>query len=528
MRRRDLLSVLAAGTAGLAGCSLAGDSEPTETVTPAEIPAADRTPIGGRTTTTGGPPDQSHRFEEWVSNRNSPVLTDFETSQRTLALAPLGFDTRDGLTFAVRIAGTATADRPARMQALLYNANSFEKTVRLGRFPLLGRTIPTGRYRNPVSGARAPDALDGRLVLVPTSNHELVDRTVPVERGPDGTWHADLHPGDYPQGGRVTISPSGGVLAEYAVTSGRSEGPLVPGRYAFAGSTVTDAPDPLLPVVATVWPTDEPGPQIASAFDPSVDPQFERGESVTWFHQADRSAERYLLPQVEALDLPAQLTARLVNRTDEWYAGSPSLYKRDGGRWHDLGMWGPAERYLVARTERRIEPQDVQPTGIARFRLSLSHGHPANPATGIGYLGGGRYAFVVDVPQADERHGALLDIKAPEVTAWPEHGVAVARDGATVTVTDPLVQDGADAALTVVAERVDADPTTYVIDEQVMGRYGAAVRNTLTVFEDGVETVRYHSADSVRTVSFARLREQTVRFDDVTARLSVERSGATA
>lgn len=517
MRRRAFLTSLAFGTAGLSGCTgLLGGGEETDTVTPYEVPTDERTTVSP--STPGGPSGVVDP-RQWQTKAEPPVLTRLETTPRTLAFAPVGYDTPDGMAFGLRVTATATPDHPVFVQTLLYNTNEYEKTVDRGRFPLLGRTIPTGEYVPPIDdmGDAGPP---GDLLFVPTPDHPLHDQTFEsIRRGPDGAWHADIFPGDHPQGGTVTVGPRSGIVGEYAVCAGRGDGPLKPGTYILGGPTVSNSASPKQALFATVWNSDSPGPNVGSVFDSSRNPTLGGDPEVQWFHRADERDTRYLLPDRERLELPTRVELYLVNRNEHWTAGAPRLYKREAGRWYDIG---PKTTFGVR--QHVAEPRTVDERGIATFELHLTHDDDAETGSelGLGYLGGGEYAAVVTVESLDERHGALLDIEAPDLTAWPERDVTVVRDGSTVTVTDPGVSGGEDAAASAVLERVDADPTRYLLDEQIMGQFGAAVRNTFSVVEDGVDTVRYHAGEQLQTISFGRIRDRTVGYDGGSFSISIE------
>ena len=538
MRRRALLRTLAAATAGLSGCSLleSDDADPDEeTVTPYEVPTDERTPFGDPTTPGGPeqPPGASRAPEQWLPRVRPPDLVEFGTGPRTLALSTLQFGTPDDLTFAVRTSDTATSDHPARIQALLYNHNDFEKTVRRERFPLLSRTIPSGVHSDPVGQSGSGGGTPGQLFLVPTAGHELDDPIEGVPRGPEGYWHADVHPGDYPYGGTATVPAKQGIVGEYAVCAGRGEGPLEPGTYAFRGPDAA-TPDSLTtpPVTVVVWPTDAAGPTRPSRFDSDLDPSPGGQSPIEWFHQAGLGTDRYLLPDREVLGLPSSLTVRLVNRAQEWYDGQPTLYKRSGDRWYNLG---PYSRLFVRNTD--LEPgtdgtqavdTGVDDSGIAAFDLTLRHEAAARTdGLDFGFLGGGRYALVVDIRLAQRRYGAVLDVEVPPMTATPQPEVSVTRDGSTVTVTDPGVDGPDDAETTFLATQADPSEARPLIDEQVMTRYGSTGRNILSVIEEGVETVRYHSSGSGRSIQFGRLLEAPVTFRGVTVTVTAERDGPT-
>lgn len=75
MKRRRLLSALAAGSAGLAGCSALGDSGDAPTATPLPVPEDERTPPTTRKETPVDPPDATFEPPRLVEDKTVASVT---------------------------------------------------------------------------------------------------------------------------------------------------------------------------------------------------------------------------------------------------------------------------------------------------------------------------------------------------------------------------------------------------------------------------------------------------------------------
>ncbi len=175
MRRRDLLaSIVAAGTAGLAGCAGGRSRErDTETATAAPVPDVGTptrtvTDAGDEPTPTATPgPAWIDGPSDAVASRIAPIGYTVEPTRRTTGQRVsivLGFDR------------APTEDRPARLRGYLRNERSFPETLRIRELPTLG-----------VRRATRPEGGDATLRLVPTADHGFVDRAPSVVRD-GGRW----------------------------------------------------------------------------------------------------------------------------------------------------------------------------------------------------------------------------------------------------------------------------------------------------------------------------------------------------
>lgn len=506
MRRRHLLGLLAAGASGLGGCSGFGEEE-NPTVTPYEVPTVTRTIPGSAATPERRAPA---RPEQWDTSDPADVVT-FQTGPRTLAAGPLRYEPGKKTVVTLRVAETASADGPALIQALLFNSRGTHWNVPLDRFPPFSTTALQGAYAPPVDApAETTEHAEG-LVLVPAPGHELTEREFTIKRGPQGYWHVDEDISGRVLPEEVEMGSMTGFIGEYWVLGSRGTSGLEPGRYHFGTDESTQK------LTLTLWDSDHPGPNRDSRFGDERQPEFDVGQDIQWFHRADGSTSRYLLPDRERLSLPTTLSARLCNRGEQWITGQPSLYKRVEDQWFRVGI-----TRVLGGLHGAGPP--IRPDGTVEYAIALAHG-PAQVATGpsIGHLGGGRYALVAWTQSVRAQYGMRFDVDAPAVTARPEKQVSVSRNGDTVIVADPELNGPEDIGATAIARRTDG-PARQLIPEQVMGLFGATTRNTLPLFERDVETVRYHSTSRLPSTPVAFSDDWTVRFGGVTADLTVSRA----
>ena len=484
MRRRALLTSLAAGSSLLAGCGSVAttETEPTDTDTPTDT-ATDAP------TATPSTPDEVVQLEGNALFGASVV--DFDTADRTYALSPMRYRAGDGAEVRMRFDATATADHPARLVASLQNTERYRESVDLDWLPPFGRPAsePPRDHGEPLIGGGLTD--QGSLVLAPTENHDLVDDPPAVERDDDGHWRLAGEIDRWlPE--TLTLDAGEAVRGEYAVV-GHPEGTGRPtGVYEFLGGV--DGEDASI----TVWETNAPGPDEESRFAGESVPPLADGEGddggdeadgVTWFHEADESTAAYLRPETETADLPAGITFQFVNHTREqqgcghWY-----VYKLHDGEWFDLG------RYV-----RTAECRMVPPAGTKSWTLhAYRGGGDLPPEDGRAYpsLGGGRYAVSVGYAADGGSSAAMVDLVGDPIEIVPTDGVEHERDGATVTVTTPEWEDGAEDATTLSVTRAETADET-LIREQVMRRWYRGLRNTLPFFDDGVEEVRLRDTEQV-------------------------------
>lgn len=459
MRRRALLTSLAAGAASLAGCATNdGGGTPTGTTTsgtttgtPTETPASDHTPD-----------------DLDLSNLGSVV--EAETTPRTYALFPTRYRSDDDAEVELAFTSTATAEHPARMRATLTNENEFANTFRLRQTPPFGP-------RNLAFSIEAPDPSHRQsLVLAPTENHGFADAVPEVRRDAQGYWRLRAEGGEWvPK--TLRLAPGETVHAEYALV-GRREGQGRPtGTYSSHGDEER--------VSITVWHTEKPGPSEGSRFEnPDVVPVTD-DQQTQWFHDADETTPSFLRPGTERADLPTEVEFTFVNHTKSALGcGGWNLYKFHDGEWFHL-----APRFHLAICRR------LAPGATESWTLRAFHGEaiPCDDGLSAGFLGGGRYAVTVGYGHRTGLSGALVDLDGPPVDVTPTADVTSTREGETVTVTSSKWDDGQEppnARLVVEDTGGDAvGAATEFIPEQVMRPHNRGLRNTLAFFEEGVRKV---------------------------------------
>lgn len=459
MRRRALLTSLATGAAGLAGCSFGSDGG-----------AADATPATETDTPTHSQPltgtETDQRTDEPPRPDEPRLVVDLETGPRTYALSPY-VEAGDGGRVALWFDRTATADHPARLRGWLLNGNDFENTFRVGRLPAVGR----------VHG-RQPDGYDheARLHLAPTDDNALAASVPEVVRDDTGYWRVD------DVGPWMTethrMAPGEWVRLEYAVVGE----PGMPGRptgaYEFGeGATLT------------VWDTTSPGPETESRFAGRSLPALPGDGEVQWYHEADAETAAFVRPSTERVKLDGRVDFEMVNHSHELQCGHWNLYKLVDGQWFHVAPLGHT-------ADCRLLPAG----GRELWSLRAFNGDAVECSEGLrggltrGYLGGGEYAAVAGYGQPSAESAALVELVGEQVTVRPPESVTSQRSGSTVTVTTEQYGDGEhppDASFTV----RDADGGgERVIAEQLMGsgRFGPGghgLRAALPFFSDGVDRV---------------------------------------
>ena len=451
MDRRNFLAGTTGAAALLAGCSTGfatDDDEDGDDANPNG--SAEESNDGGNPTLPDGP-------------EASPTVVDFKTASLTATVADDHVSTADRLRVSLDFVEPATPDGPARLAAAVYNGKSFEQTFRLRR---------TLVFDDP---ARARNDDRDSIYLVPTEATPPAETVPDLTRDEKGRWRvASLRDEWYPK--TWTLGPDEELTAELALAAHPDEGnsPIVPGRYEFArrGNAVAIA----------VWPTDEPGPDGDSGFadaDPPTLPN-EDGE-MAWYHQAGPGTETYLEPSAEAIEAPGTIEFAFVNRSREAASGNPGywrLYKLLDDEWYPVAPW------------EWVQPlEHVGPGSVRERRLHCYHGDPieTTEARTVGHLGGGRYAFAVGYAVADETHAAMFDLEAPELSVGAEEDATVADEGDRIVVELPNYE-GARRPATFTATRTD-EAGERLLPEQLPRRPQRAFRNSLALFEPGVERV---------------------------------------
>jgi hypothetical protein len=469
IRRRHVLSVLSGGV--LAGCTT-DESEPT--VTPAAVPdLADVT-------------EQSDRPSTDRSSRRHDVTT-LDSLDRTLAVI-LTESTADPPVLSVAL--SSGPDRPPLLSGSVENPTSTAIEVDLGRLPTFS-SIPNAV---PEGGSRRDS-----LMLAPRAGHDRRRYAPPAERGADGWWiRASAFESPWVDTSVVTLEPNERVRFVYAIVGRQDGAGLKTGRYRFPGRDRV--------VALVVWQTSAPGPDVDSRFSKPSLPPLPNERRTVWYHDSTPEATVYLDPASERVTLPGSVSYRLVNHGRAVLEARWHVLKLVDGDWYDLTPAGQSG------SRRRLVPGAVE-----QWALSLTRGAAESGTTAVGRLGGGRYAFVVDVETVPSVPAALLAVDAPPLTITPDDDLSVSRDGTTVTVTARDEADSEAATLTVTRqERADR----RVIREHVQRHAG--LRNTLPFFEDGVERVVLRTdIDTVRNV-LGRQQSRSIQVDGDAYRIQTD------
>jgi hypothetical protein len=461
MRRRALLSSLAAGVAGLAGCAESGTESTTTSTTRTTTRETTRT-----TTTTDdtSPPDPPDRYASVV---------ELETGPRTYAFRPTRLRTDDRTEVALWFEQTATADHPAVLRGWLQNADDFENTVRVEWIPAVGRTH-----------ARQPRDYDheARLHLAPTQNNELAIEAPHLVRDESGYWRVEDVGPWMPETYRM--DPGEVVDLEYAVVGEPGMSGRPTGTYEFRGDDET--------VHLAVWNTDSPGPETESRFAGRDLPAFDGESTLQWFHDADESTQAYVEPSTERLELDGLVEFEVVNHSHEMVrCGHWNAYKLVDGEWFHVGPLGHTADC------RALHPGERKTWWVRAFNGDpVACGSDCHRGFTRGYLGGGEYAAVAGYGHPTDESAALVEFVGDPVDVVPTGDATVERDADAVTVTTDEYGNNdevPDASLSLT--RID-DADDRLIAEQLMDgtRFRndspySALRNALAVFDSDVEEV---------------------------------------
>jgi hypothetical protein len=499
MKRRSFLA--ASAVALLGGCTFGiGDETPTRTSTRTATPVSstDSTP----SPTPVSEPDERSPEERL---RAADSLVEFETADLTATMLDggEGHVTADGLLTRHALVEPPTAESPAVVWATIRNTRDYEQTFYPGRLPGFGST-PAGRR----VGSQDPRVF---AILAPTKQHDGIGYSVAVTRDEAGRWRLGVRTVDG-FGGRLTLAPGETYFGEYHLVGpyDTEMPPIIRGRYDFGVDSYGFA--------ISVWPTETPGPVEASTFEnPDVPPLPVDGPT-EWFHEAGEDTGVYLSPSAEQVSAPARVEYELQNRSKTTLDGKSNrwgLYKLESGVWHYVFTLGYPHT-----------PSGLQPGETDRWRLGLYNGDAVkcDDYRAVGHLGGGRYAFHVGSSYDGEVHGALLDVEAPPVSPEPTEAVDIEYDGDEVIVTTPH-WDGGDGwhDKRFVFERTDAEPDRRLIPEQLYRPKLLGYRNSLPLFEDGVERVRLRVAgDDVAGYNVLKNEPKAVAYRDETVRVEWE------
>lgn len=515
MRRRSLLAALSGGLAGLAGCqgvTGGGRREGTFGVPPTETPSdpgGSGDPQGEGTETT--PPGiDPHALPEPPGSARRAVTRSFGPARRLVLAGDPGSTVPAGGRLTAAFLRPPTGEGPARVWI------AFENVADERREFVFGPSPPFSHY-----WARRADDPHGRraFLLVPDDDRRFPYDGVVPEATTDGRWEAADRLGT-PTGPvdqhRIALDPGESITGTYSLLVHPYTGPLPErGTYRFDGAPWTQS-------------------KLAMAlYDPSLaDPGESRfradhpvgllpGHGETrWYHRVAAAEDPpgvFLRPERERVEIGEEsVEFALENytvgtvRAPDWY-----LFKRHGDDWREIGPRGdPALE--GERLRRSIPPGGRHLAGFSPFRSSAPDGGFARPGSRFVGLGGGTYAVRFDgvgspetdpagtvvVEDVDDRErttadwptgpapAALLELVGPPAELAPTRDVAeTTREGSTVTVRvdarfggDPA--DGPE----LVVHRAGPGRGRDLITEQVM--QFPALRNALTAFEEGVETVR--------------------------------------
>ncbi|SEO86708.1 hypothetical protein SAMN04487948_10655 [Halogranum amylolyticum] len=325
------------------------------------------------------------------------------------------------------------------------------------------------------------------------------------------------------------------------------------GAAAFAGCLADDAPSPTgdsaepstpnaTDVTDATTQTSETETATATPPDVGVVPTEAAGPPwdddvkrvVAWPDVTDETPVA-LTPATQRGSLPtATVEFTLTNDTDvrfdtNFYAWR--VWKRVDGEWFHVAprAWNQPLMSL-APDESHAWTLTVDNTRLDDEPLPRAGGTEELSLAG---LGGGTYAFTVDGWFAGEgyRDGvgfvARFDLDGDPVELTPTDEVtATTRDGDAVVVETDRETGGESRLAAFVVERVESsvsesadDDVRRLVTEQALR--DRKLRNTLSFFEAGVETVRLQEQNSVWPV-FGVREPRTIAYDGVRYRLSAE------
>ncbi|WP_135303832.1 hypothetical protein [Haloarcula amylovorans] len=461
MRRRALLTSLAAGVAGVAGCSFGvGETDEVSSITPADRPTPDSSTTHSPATATnsGGDPPRPETLTRVIN---------LETGPRTYALDSW-IHAPDGGQIALWFDRTATPSHPARLRGWFQNGTDAETTFTLGEIPMVGQI-----HGRPPAEHDEDDALH----LAPTPNNDLARRVPAVVRADSGYWRAD-EVGPW-MVRTARLGPGEWARLEFELVGSPGMRGRPTGTYRFGGDTSLN-----------VWDSNSPGPSVNSRFAGRSVPTFPSGGQVQWYHEAGPGTAAFVRPSTERLELNGRVDFEMVNHSRETLqCGHWNLYKLVDGEW-----------FYVAPRMHTDDCRGLPPGGTKQWSLWASQGDPIacgddckNGGLSQGYLGGGEYAAVAGYGHPVPQSGALVELRGDPVSVEPTPDAIAQRDGATVTVTTDQFDDGQhppDGTLTL--ERTGT-ATERLIAEQLMAGTGAGVgrglRNTLPFLTDETDRV---------------------------------------
>jgi hypothetical protein len=344
------------------------------------------------------------------------------------------------------------------------------------------------------------------LYIAPTETHPLAQSVPGYERDREGRWRlADIGNDWYPE--TVTIDGGTGFVADYYVLGHHllDEPPIVPGRYRLRGTDLS----------IVVWSTTEPGPEETPALAGRDPPALPGDQETSWYHDATPETELYLQPDVERVVPPYRISFEHVNHSRQSLNGNPyywRLYKLADGDWL------PVEPWLWEQPAAQLDPGDRETSEIGVFHGKTA---TANDRTAggrdVGYLGGGLYAYTGGFDTESHKYAALFEFDAPELDVGIESAAEIIETGAETVVELPNHAEARRPATFSVTETA-SDPERQIITEQLPRRPFRGLRNSLPLFEDGVESVHVKTdrGTALQLAGYEEDTEVVFRYGDAT------------
>lgn len=496
MRRRALLASIGGLTVAMAGCGARNGAVPGTGDDPENDLADDPEVTDDETDDDGRADDEDEPVAAEPPNPDQPPiepdhdnytdrLIEHEAADRTIALLGSGLRVAHEASKAVRFVRPPDENGPGLLEATLTNASSFEQVVRLREQPPFGG-VDSARPEGYADVQPIDTSYEYHRFLVPTAEHDFVDREPSFERDENGVWRrtgtSATEIPDY-----VRLAPGATIYGQWALV-GHEEAhgePFATGRYPHRWRDGG--------ITYGVWRTSEPGPAEPSELEDVDVPDLPQEDRMAWFHEADGRTRAYLHPDRETATLPAKIDLTLVNHTHDDLGGNPhewALHKLVDGEW-----------FRIAPRAIPIPYTSLEPGGTRSWTLRAFDEHSYRPdsrgiagGSGVPYLGPGRYAYSVGISGDDRTHAALLEFDGDPVTVTPDEGLDVDREEETVRVEDPEFDDLKERDRAVYTlRRLEEDPGTIddrIIPEQVMRPSRRPLRNTIGFLDPDVETVR--------------------------------------
>ncbi|WP_435335648.1 hypothetical protein [Haloarchaeobius sp. TZWWS8] len=497
MRRRSLLSTLAAASlGGFAGCS-ALDVSGTETREPLEVD------------TTKEEKPTTQPFVRNVGDSSVPVTEPLVGPPRRLVILPPA-QTPAGVDVQVGFSVRGNDERPTTIRLVYRNAGS--ETIEAE----FGPTPPLSNYVAWDTKAKR------RLFVVPVTDAEPT-KGIRYDNCWEPNFRGIATPGEGTH--EVRIPPGKAVVHDYAIVTPTDEpGCLPPGQYVVSsnsgwsfGLSVFDPRD------------NQPGESQFAGFEAPALPMDDSAE-IRWYHEVERTDAIYTKPSTEQLglhDRPLELTFQnWAGRAVTIEASTWNLYKLVDGRWRFIAPWARGGNVTT-----------VWPGESRSVRLALSNGRrlpAADYRTGpedeadfaVPGLGPGTYAVAYGRfkrnPSTEQSEtvvpAVLLKLIGDAPTLTPVDVDRTETDGDSLHVYTTVENFGD------VEAETTAPGGTVLAREQVM--QFPVLRNTLYHLEDGSHSrVVLHTSQERVGQLRDRLSQLGVRPEGENVRFRYEGSG---